>query len=133
MAHQERIVLGGKSIHGNGGLDAILVQHLQDAEDADAVPILPMRPGRDVGKGALTIATGAAGYLVTIGGTAPFHVFEGNDDAESHSSVLRPSEHRAAGIQGRPVIMLVVHASVQLWKHVITLIAHTTPHYWLTC
>ena len=88
-----------------------------------------MRPSRDVREGARAIATGEVGYLVAMRRTAPFHVFEGNDDAEGHSGVLRPSERRAAGIQGRPVIMLVVHASVQLWEHVITLDGHTTPPY----
>jgi hypothetical protein len=84
-----------------------------------------MRPGCDVRERALAIATGEVGYLVAIGRTAPFHVLEGDDNAEGYSGVLRPPEHRAAGIEGRPVIMFMVHASVQLWEHIITLDGHT--------
>src|SRR5439155_5849732 len=127
MTHQERIVLGGEDIHGDGGLDSVFIQHLQDAEDANTVSILPMRPGRDVREGALAIATSEVGNLVAIGGTAPFHVLEGDDHAEGYSGVLRPGERRATGIQGRPIIMIVIHPSVQLWEYVITLDGHTTP------
>ena len=116
MAHQERIVLGGEGIHGDRRLDAVPVQHIQDAEDADAVAILAMRPGGDVGEGARAIAAGEVGQLVAAGRAAPFHVLEGDDDAQGHAGVPRPSERRAAGIQGRPVIMVVVHAIAQLWE-----------------
>src|SRR5262249_42991217 len=131
MAHQERIVLGSEGIHGNGGLDAVLVQDLQDAEDAHAVTILRMRPGRDVREGARAITTSEVGYLVVTGGAAPLHVLKSDDNAQGHVGVSRPPEHRAVGIQRRPVIMVVVHARAQFREHVITLDGHTTPPYWL--
>ena len=52
MAHQERIVLGGERIHGDRGCNAVLLQHVQHTENADAVAVLAMRPRGDVGKRA---------------------------------------------------------------------------------
>ena len=58
MPHQKRIVLGSERIHGNGGFDAVLLQHLEHAKDADTVAILAMRPRRDVGKRSPAVTTG---------------------------------------------------------------------------
>src|SRR5712691_11600340 len=42
VAYQIRIVLSGERIHGHRGLDTVLVQDIQDTENAHAMAVVPM-------------------------------------------------------------------------------------------
>jgi hypothetical protein len=105
----------------------VLVEDIQDAEDAYTVSIFPMRPARDVRKRPRPIATSEVGWLVAAGRVTPFDMPEIDDNAEGNSGTPRPPERRPAGMQGRPIIMFMIHPRVQLREYITMLCGHMTP------
>ena len=61
LLDQERIVVGDRLIERQRGLDAVLVQHGEDAEDPDAIAILVVAVAADIGKGRLVAGPQALG------------------------------------------------------------------------
>ena len=117
VPHQVRIVFGGDGVHGDGGCYAVLLQHVQQAEDAHPVSVFPVGNAGVVGKCPRRRTTGQVGDLKAAGRRLPFHVFQHQDDAEGDRGIIRPAQGWAADY-GRPFVVRMIHAEGSLSGHI---------------
>ena len=116
VAHQVGVMFGGQGIHGNGSADAVLFQHVQQAEDAHPVAVFPVGQAGVVGKLPGRGTSGQASHLETAGGRLPFHVFQWNYDAQSNGGVVGPAQSGTADYGG-PFVVGVIHTKGALGGH----------------
>ena len=119
VAHQVRVVLRRHLVHGNRGLQAILLQSVQDAEDAHPVPVIAVAVGVEPGEGTWPDASRQVGQGKAALRRVPVEVVQVHNGANGHPGVVRPAQRRAID-DGRPVIVLVVHPESSLSYHIIT-------------
>jgi len=104
-AHQERIILSGEDIHGNGGLDPVPIQTSRTGK-MRPVAILAMRPGRER-RGRVPGHSHRRDWVAgSCRGGLHIHVLEGHDNAQI--TLALPGQVSAARVvSGRPGIMVV--------------------------
>jgi hypothetical protein len=95
VPHQIGIVLGGQCVHGHGGPDAVFLQHVQDAEDPDAVPVFAVCQQRVIRVGPGRHAAGLD-RAKAVGGGLPFQVLQVDHHAQRHARLIGPSQGRRA-------------------------------------
>ena len=115
LLDQERVVVGDGLIESQGGLDAVLVQHGENAEDPDPVAVLVVAVAADIGKVAGWLPVHRpSGPPIGLTGSGvpgrhlPVPVLKVDNDGEGDAGVVRPSEDGARDNR-RPGIKVLVH------------------------
>src|ERR1700730_13961524 len=122
---QERIVVGDRLIERQGGLDAVFVQHGEDAKDPDTIAVLVIAVAADVGKVRLVSGPHALGASQRahrqrrISRHLPVPMLEVDDNREGDTGVARPVEN-GARYNGGPGIKVLVHAIASFCGHRFT-------------
>ena len=111
LLDQERIALGGDRVDRHAGPDLVAVEHVEHAEDADAVAVFALRPGAEVGNVAAELADEAR-VLVALLVRQQLPVFEMQHHAEGDARIARPGELGPLG-EGRVVVQGMVHAGLE--------------------
>ena len=117
-------MVGDGLIESQGWLDAVPVQHRENAEDTDTVAILVVAVAADVGKVVVRRisgpqALGAAHgthWKWRVGRHLPVPVLEVDNDGEGDASVVRPSEDGTRD-NGGPWIKVLVHPVASARRH----------------
>ncbi len=133
LLDQERVMIGYGLVEREGGLDAVFVEHGENAKDPDPVAVFVVAVAADVGKVRLVAAPQALGAAQRAhrqrraGRHLPVPMFEVDDDGEGDAGVLRPPENGARNDRG-PGIKVVVHAVGSICRH-----RATPPAFVLNC
>ena len=124
LLDQEGVVVGDGLIESQGWLDAVPVQHRENAEDTDTVAILVVAVAADVGKVVVRRISGpqALGpahgthWKWRIGRHLPVPVLEVDNDGKGDTSVVRPSEDGTRD-NGGPWIKILIHPVASARRH----------------
>jgi hypothetical protein len=115
VAHQIRIMLRRERIHGDSRRDAVLLQHVQDTKNADAMTVLPVRQQSVIRVGPWR-HTACQDGTKAVGGRRPFRVLQVHHDTQRHTRLLRPAQHATRGDR-RPVVVLMIHTETTFCWH----------------
>jgi hypothetical protein len=115
VADQIGIVFGCKRIHSHGRRDTILLQHIQDAENADTMAVLPVRQEGVIRIGPWRHTTCQDGAKAIRGGQ-PLRVLQVDHDTQRQARLLRPAQHATRGDR-RPVVVRMIHAETTFCWH----------------
>ena len=124
LLDQEWVVVGDGLIESKGWLDAVPVQHSENAKDPDTVAILVVAVAADVGKivvrrisspQALGPAHGSHGKW-RVGRHLPVPVLEVDNDGKGDTSVVRPPEDGTRD-NGGPWIKILIHPVASARRH----------------
>jgi hypothetical protein len=119
---QRRVIVGHRLVERQGRSDPVFVEHVQDAEDADAVAVFVVAVAADIGKLRLVAGPeplGAAHRAHRNGRPRrhlPIPMLQIDDDYERHPGIVRPSQSRPRDDR-RPGIEILVHAVGALGRH----------------
>jgi len=124
LLDQERVVVGDGLVERQGGLDAVLVQRGEDAEDPDAIAVLVVAVAADIGKAVVRRVSapqslGAAQRAHRqrrIGRHLPVPMLEVDDDGKGNAGIARPPDNGARD-NGGPGIKVLIHAIASFRGH----------------
>ena len=117
-------MVGDGLIESQGWLDAVPVQHRENAEDTNTVAILVVAVAADVGKVVVRRISGpqALGpahgthWKWRVGRHLPVPVLEVDNDGKGDTSVVRPSEDGTRD-NGGPWIKILIHPVASARRH----------------
>ena len=124
LLDQEGVVVGDGLIESQGWLDAVPVQHRENAEDTNTIAILVVAVAADVGKVVVRRISGpqALGpahgthWKWRVGRHLPVPVLEVDNDGKGDTSVVRPSEDGTRD-NGGPWIKILIHPVASARRH----------------
>ena len=122
LVDQERVVVGDRLVERQGWLDAVFVEHGEDAENPDPVAVFVVAVAADVGELRLVTAPQPLGASRRAHRERrsrrhlPVPMFEIDDDRQCDPGVVWPAQHRTTD-DWRPGIEILIHAEGAFCRH----------------